>query len=105
MILSRDLTESLAAADHAGMAERRGAALQRLRSAHEAAVLGELRRSGALSRAELIERVGLSRTTLFTIVSDLLAREAVIEQPGSEPPGGRGRLLPRPSRSTRAGPS
>ncbi|WP_328913204.1 MULTISPECIES: ROK family transcriptional regulator [unclassified Streptomyces] len=73
------------------MAERRGAALQRLRSAHEAAVLGELRRSGALSRAELIERVGLSRTTLFTIVSDLLAREAVIEQPGSEPPGGRGR--------------
>lgn len=44
-------------------------------------MLGELRRSGALSRAALIERLGFSRTTLFTIVSDLLAREAVIERP------------------------
>ncbi|MFJ4408502.1 ROK family transcriptional regulator [Streptomyces sp. NPDC088910] len=69
------------------MPDRRGAALHRLRAAHEAAVLGELRRAGALSRAELIERLGLSRTTLFTIVSDLLAREAVVERPMTAPDG------------------
>lgn len=49
-------------------------------------MLGELRRSGALSRGELVDRVGLSRTTLFAIVSDLLAREAVIEHTGAERP-------------------
>ncbi|MEU2128093.1 ROK family transcriptional regulator [Streptomyces sp. NPDC018352] len=68
-------------------------ALQRLRRANEAAVLGELRRSGALSRGELKARVGLSRTTLFAIVSDLLERKAVVEQPAPDPehPRGRGR--------------
>ncbi|MFE6761002.1 ROK family transcriptional regulator [Streptomyces sp. NPDC057689] len=68
-------------------------ALQRLRRANEAAVLGELRRSGALSRGELKDRVGLSRTTLFAIVSDLLERNAVVEQPAPDPgqPRGRGR--------------
>ncbi|NDZ83440.1 ROK family transcriptional regulator, partial [Streptomyces sp. SID10853] len=68
-------------------------ALQRLRRANEAAVLGELRRSGALSRGELKARIGLSRTTLFAIVSDLLARKAIVEQPAadSELPRGRGR--------------
>lgn len=60
-------------------------ALQRLRRANEAAVLGELRRSGALSRGELKARVGLSRTTLFAIVSDLLERKAVVEQPPPTP--------------------
>lgn len=78
------------------MPDRRGAALQRLRTAHEAAVLGELRRSGALSRSELTDRLGLSRTTLFAIISDLLAREAVVECPPAGLPGagqarGRGR--------------
>ncbi|WUT00569.1 ROK family protein [Streptomyces sp. NBC_00708] len=68
-------------------------ALQRLRRANEAAVLGELRRSGALSRGELKDRVGLSRTTLFAIVSDLLERNAVVEHPAPDPgqPRGRGR--------------
>ncbi|MFF0170362.1 ROK family protein [Streptomyces prasinus] len=66
-------------------------ALQRLRNAHETAVLGELRRSGALSRGELIRRVGLSRTTLFAIVSDLLQRETVVEQHAAERQRGRGR--------------
>lgn len=66
-------------------------ALQRLRSAHEAAVLGELRRSGALSRGELTRRVGLSRTTLFAIVSDLLQRKAVVEQHDAGRRRGRGR--------------
>ncbi|MFD4259125.1 ROK family protein [Streptomyces sp. NPDC058534] len=66
-------------------------ALQRLRGAHEAVVLGELRRSGALSRSELMRRVGLSRTTLFAIVSDLLQREAVVEQTAAAQQRGRGR--------------
>jgi len=63
------------------MADRRGAALQRLRGAHETALLAELRRSGGLSRSELIERSGLSRTTVFAIVSDLLASKTLVERP------------------------
>lgn len=66
-------------------------ALRRLRGVHEAAVLGELRRSGALSRADLTRRVGLSRTTLFAIVSDLLERGTVVERAAPERPRGRGR--------------
>lgn len=66
-------------------------ALRRLRSTHEAAVLGELRRSGALSRSELMERVGLSRSTLFAIVADLLERGAVHEQRARDRSRGRGR--------------
>lgn len=73
-----------------GMADRRAAALHRLRGTHEAALLAELRRSGALTRAELIGRLGLSRTTVFAIVSDLLGREALVEQP-KDAPGSRGR--------------
>ncbi|WP_432112267.1 ROK family protein [Streptomyces sp. YPW6] len=96
------------------MPERRADALQRLRSAHERAVLDELRRSGALTRADLVSRVGLSRTTLSAIVADLLAREVLVERrtaseglgasapdtegqaagppaPGPEPLRGRGR--------------
>lgn len=77
-------------------------ALQRLRRANEAAVLGELRRSGALSRGELKDRVGLSRTTLFAIVSDLLERNAVVEQPAPDPGQPRGAAgRPWRSRSTR----
>ena len=47
-------------------------ALQRLRRVHEDAVLSALRSAGALSRAQLTERTGLSRTTMFAIVSGLL---------------------------------
>ncbi|WP_049565526.1 ROK family transcriptional regulator [Nonomuraea sp. SBT364] len=67
-------------------------ALQRLRRVHEDAVLSALRSAGALSRAQLTERTGLSRTTLFTIISDLIERGAAIETeaaPGE--PRGRGR--------------
>ena len=39
--------------------------LAQLRRTHEAQVLGLLRRQGALSRAELGSRSGLSRTTLY----------------------------------------
>ncbi|MFI9592894.1 ROK family protein [Nonomuraea sp. NPDC052265] len=67
-------------------------ALQRLRLVHEDAVLATLRAAGALSRAQLTERTGLSRSTLFAIISDLMERGAVIET-DSVPaePRGRGR--------------
>ncbi|MDA0635783.1 ROK family protein [Nonomuraea sp. MCN248] len=67
-------------------------ALQRLRRVHEDAVLSALRSAGALSRAQLTERTGLSRTTLFAIVSDLMERGAVIEtEAAPAEPRGRGR--------------
>ncbi|GAA3132620.1 MULTISPECIES: ROK family protein [Nonomuraea] len=67
-------------------------ALQRLRRVHEDAVLSTLRAAGALSRAQLTERTGLSRTTMFAIVSGLLERSVLIETEGSAAePRGRGR--------------
>ncbi|NUR84313.1 MAG: ROK family transcriptional regulator, partial [Nonomuraea sp.] len=67
-------------------------ALQRLRQVHEDAVLSTLRASGALSRAQLTDRTGLSRSTLFAIISDLMERGAVIEtEPVAAEPRGRGR--------------
>ncbi|MEU6726931.1 ROK family transcriptional regulator [Nonomuraea wenchangensis] len=67
-------------------------ALQRLRRVHEDAVLSALRSAGGLSRAQLTERTGLSRTTMFAIVSGLLERGVVIETEGSAAePRGRGR--------------
>ncbi|MGW0485438.1 ROK family transcriptional regulator [Nonomuraea sp. NPDC003214] len=54
-------------------------ALQRLRRAHEDAVLDALRSSGALSRTDLIRITGLSRTTLFTIISEMIERASVVE--------------------------
>ncbi|MFC4122846.1 ROK family transcriptional regulator [Nonomuraea zeae] len=67
-------------------------ALQRLRRVHEDAVLSALRAAGGLSRAQLTERTGLSRTTMFAIVSGLLERGVVIETEGSAAePRGRGR--------------
>lgn len=57
--------------------------LQRLRRAHTQAVLDELLREGALSRSELARRTGLSRTTLTTILTELLRRGALVEQPES----------------------
>lgn len=66
--------------------------MQRLRRTHTRAVLDELRRSGGLSRAELVRRSGLSRNTLSAILSDLSAQGAVIERaPAASEPRGRGR--------------
>lgn len=48
------------------------------RRTHEMRVLAALRARGASSRAQLAEATRLSRTTLSEIVSDLLARGAVI---------------------------
>ncbi|GII84541.1 transcriptional regulator [Sphaerisporangium siamense] len=68
-------------------------ALQRLRQMHEDAVLAALRSAGALSRAQLTQRTGLSRTTLFAIISDLIERGAVVETE-AVPTGPRGRGRP-----------
>jgi predicted NBD/HSP70 family sugar kinase len=49
-----------------------------VRRTHEQRVLAVLRERGALSRAQIAERVGLSRTTLSEITADLVARGAVV---------------------------
>lgn len=49
-----------------------------VRRTHEARVLQALRTHGALSRGELAERVGLSRTTLSEITAALLHRGAIV---------------------------
>jgi len=67
-------------------------ATRRARAGHEDLVLAELRRSGALSRAELCRRTGLPKTTMFGVVAELLERGAMIEQEAAGPTGrGRGR--------------
>ncbi|GAA4214249.1 ROK family transcriptional regulator [Actinocatenispora rupis] len=68
-------------AEHGPPAARgdRAAALHRLRRSHEQILLGTLARHGTLSRAELATYTGLSRTTLFAIVADLLASQLVVE--------------------------
>ncbi|WP_407561929.1 ROK family protein [Streptomyces sp. 184] len=52
--------------------------LTRLRREHEELVLSLLRKHGPLSRGELGTRCGLSRTTLYDIVGDLVASGAVV---------------------------
>lgn len=49
-----------------------------VRRTHEERILGALREHGALSRGELSDLVGLSRTTLSEITGSLLARGAVL---------------------------
>jgi predicted NBD/HSP70 family sugar kinase len=49
-----------------------------VRRTHEERILQTLRAHGALSRGEIAERVGLSRTTLSEITGSLLERGAVI---------------------------
>ncbi|MGO1973555.1 MAG: ROK family protein [Propionibacteriaceae bacterium] len=49
-----------------------------VRRTHEERVLAALRAHGALSRSELVPRVGLSRTTLSEITASLLARGAIV---------------------------
>ncbi len=48
------------------------------RRTHEERVLDALRSGGALSRGDLAERVGLSRTTLSEVTGELLRRGAVV---------------------------
>jgi predicted NBD/HSP70 family sugar kinase len=54
-------------------------------------VLGLLRKHGPLSRGELGKRCGLSRTTLYDILAELVAGGAVVTATSQEAPRGRGR--------------
>jgi predicted NBD/HSP70 family sugar kinase len=62
-----------------------------IRRTHEERILATLRESGPLTRAELEERVGLSRTTLSDITAALLRRGALVERGSDSGVRGRGR--------------
>ncbi|TDC05907.1 ROK family transcriptional regulator [Nonomuraea longispora] len=68
-----------------------GGPLSQLRRGHEELVLGLLRKHGPLSRGELGRRCGLSRTTLYDILAELVAAGAVVTASRREAPRGRGR--------------
>ncbi|WP_328708821.1 Lrp/AsnC family transcriptional regulator [Microbispora hainanensis] len=72
-----------------------------VRRSHEERVLRVLRQNGAQSRNEIAARVGLSRTTVSEITSDLLGRGAIrvvdtdaVERVGSGRPAERLALDP-----------
>jgi predicted NBD/HSP70 family sugar kinase len=71
-------------------------ALHRLRQSNAERVLDRLRRRSPLTRAELAELSGLSRTTLSTILTELFGRGLVVES------AGEGRGAPRRGRPTGA---
>jgi predicted NBD/HSP70 family sugar kinase/biotin operon repressor len=56
-------------------------ALEELRERNRLRIIDALRRKGTASRAEITEAVGLSRTTVTAVVSDLLASGIVVERP------------------------
>lgn len=72
------------------MSQPRGP-LSQLRRGHEELVLGLLRKHGPLSRGELGKRCGLSRTTLYDILAELVADGAVVTATSQDTPRGRGR--------------
>ena len=64
--------------------------LEALRERNRALVLHALRRGGAVSRAELARRTGLSRSTISTVVADLVAA-GIASEGGTAAPEGVGR--------------
>ena len=68
-------------------------ALERLRAAHQRAVLGLLAGEGPMSRADLVRASGLSRTTVSSLVAELIATGQVAETDDRARPhkGGSGR--------------
>jgi predicted NBD/HSP70 family sugar kinase len=64
--------------------------LEALRERNRALVLGALRRAGTISRAELARRTGLSRSTISTVVADLVSA-GVASEGGTGVPEGVGR--------------
>lgn len=63
----------------------------RLRTTNRSQVLDLLGRSAPISRAELAQRTGLSRSTVSSIVQELLAAEQIVETSGPALPRGGGR--------------
>lgn len=76
--------------------------MRSLRRGNRDRLLGLLRDHGALHRAELARRAGLSRTTVSTIVSELLDEALVVEADESRPDQG-GRRVGAVSLNPRAG--
>jgi predicted ArsR family transcriptional regulator len=80
----------------AASGNRRGFGLADIRAANRECVLVALERDGPLSRIALARRLGLSRTTVGSIVTDLLREGRVREDgvvPASESGGRRATLL------------
>ncbi|GAB3403383.1 ROK family transcriptional regulator [Flindersiella endophytica] len=74
------------------MADSPSNVLRLLRESHEERLLAALRAHGAMSRAELGRRTGLSRATLYAIVQHLVATDRVVERAAEAAPArGRGR--------------
>ncbi|MBC7275855.1 ROK family transcriptional regulator [Nocardioides sp.] len=63
----------------------------RPRVANRSQILDLLGRSAPVSRAELAQRTGLSRSTVSSIVQELLASEQIVETTGAALPRGGGR--------------
>src|SRR6188472_1296025 len=61
--------------------------LESLRELNRLRVVDALRSAGRLSRSEIARRTGLSRSTVSTLVGDLVERGAVVD--GSAPTQGR----------------
>ncbi len=67
--------------------------LESLRRVNRSRVLSILQQRGRASRADIVRATGLSRTTVSSLVGDLLAEGAVVERaelvPNASPSGGR----------------
>lgn len=68
-----------------------GGSLAALREINRSRVVDALRRSGSASRSELVRLTGLSRTTVASLLADLVDRGLVVEDAGDAPRGSRGR--------------
>ena len=66
---------------------RRPGSLEALRERNRTLVLAALRRGGGVSRAELARRTGLSRSTISTVVADLVAAGIASEAAAATPDG------------------
>src|SRR4029079_17522268 len=73
----------------------------RLRSSNQASVIDALRLNGPLTRAGLVEATGLSRTTVSTLLGDLIERGLVCDGDDSEEAADVPRGSGRPSRRVR----
>src|SRR5947209_2717579 len=76
------------------MAREAPGSLESLRARNRARALAVLARRGAASQADIVRETGLSRTTVSSLVAELLEERVVVEQPDSarpapSPSGGR----------------
>lgn len=70
--------------------------LEGLRTGNRTRVVEALRRHGKVSRAEIARETGLSRSTVSSLVGDLLSEGLVIERLGEPSDAGRARANGRP---------